>query len=794
MALSTATVTFDLADHLGVDFEVSRTRLWVTTNVPDDVVADGEAHQIRLGSGQIVLNSDGTGSFTTWVGEEGVSNPASWQTTLHVDYIDGGRRERKRKSFGPYTITADAYLDDLMDEQEIPPNYVTSFTADMETIRDEAEAARDAAVDISNIDTSDGVVSTLIEGTGGAGPLTRSALTASYAARAGNIDATIRKTADDFADVNILVLGDSTAAQTGQWADVLFPQIQALYPHRTLEKATWDNTGHAWGSFSQVGASGTGSYKIKFWQGAVSGTVCEQPLNYLDAWIGSVQPDLVVVHYGHNYGATAAAGGQPSNAVMDQVFRERYLRFVAEIKRVCPRADVLLTSQNPYLTAGTRDQISNVRAQAVREIAADLGCAYGPILEAYEALGDETVQATYLNVDGLHPKTSGATNGAAVGAAALLPMFRFKAAHEIGARIPSPFVQGGVNLLTNGDFIEFATPPTLTGWTAANVTLSKDTTNYESANGYSVKGTCTAAAVGQVYQFLPIKRVRGRVVTFVARWYVEAAVVSSQPGRVQLSGDGGFTTITSGTITSVRDNFVWTFVTAYVPAATTFVTASLIFGTASGEYASCDRAAAILGHMPRDPAARAALTTYVNQIASTEDALTSGQMVPRRDLMQVNSVSHATGTLGLTFFTGDKTETIGNVTAYTGSTAAAATPTLARIGIYSVDGSGNLTLVAATANDTTLFAAANTAYTRALTSSFSKVAGSRYAVGLLVTSGAAMPTFMGPLAVSNPPAQSQQFLAPMQIARLTGQTDLPSSIAVGSLVSYSQRAHVLLTP
>lgn len=43
-----------------------------------------------------------------------------------------------------------------------------------------AEAARDDAVDISNIDTSDAVVSALVEGTAGAGPLTRAALSTSY--------------------------------------------------------------------------------------------------------------------------------------------------------------------------------------------------------------------------------------------------------------------------------------------------------------------------------------------------------------------------------------------------------------------------------------------------------------------------------------------------------------------------------------------------------------------------------------------------------------------------------------
>ena len=425
--------------------------------------------------------------------------------------------------------------------------------------------------------------------------LARAALDVAYAPTS-NMDATVRKLNDDFADVNILVLGDSTASQTGQFPDLLMPSIQALYPHRTLRKATWDNTGHVWGSFSQVGSSGTGSNLIKFWQGAVTGTVCEQPLNYWEAWVAAVQPDLVIVHYGHNYGKSAADGGQPDNATMDYVFKERYLRFVAEIKKSCPAADVLLVSQNPYLASGARTQMSNIRAHAMRQIAADLGCAYGPVLEAYLATGNPSA---YLQADMLHPSTSGAFNGAQLAANSLLPLFKYKSNHEVSARNLSPLLIPGTNLLLNGDFASFASPPTLTNWTASNATLSKNTTNYESANAYSVKGVGTAAANCTMFQSLPIRKVKGNVITFAARFYIPAAQASSQPGRVQITGDGGTVTVTSGTLTNVRDNWVWAFVTARVPNGATFATASIIFGTAVAHECSVDRAIVTVGNMPR---------------------------------------------------------------------------------------------------------------------------------------------------------------------------------------------------
>lgn len=183
--LNDVTISLDLAQLLGGDIDTRRTRVYVSTNVPNNTLIDTSTGEIRLGDEKVTVETDGTWSFTTWgVGADG--NPTSWQTTVTVEYARVGARDRQIRTFGPFTITdADngKTLAELEDQQAVPPNYQTTFTASMETIRDEAEAARDAAVDISNIDTSDGVVSALVEGTGGAGPLTRSALSASYARR-----------------------------------------------------------------------------------------------------------------------------------------------------------------------------------------------------------------------------------------------------------------------------------------------------------------------------------------------------------------------------------------------------------------------------------------------------------------------------------------------------------------------------------------------------------------------------------------------------------------------------------
>lgn len=180
MALATAVITFDLANALGVAHHKG-TSVTATTNIDGDVVVDTLGNEIRIGSGRGTVAADGTGSISVWIPGTG-SNPASWQTSFIVRYRDplepGGHATR---TFGPFTITASADLADLIEEQEIPAAYLTTVTAQLDAYVTEAEAARDATVDISGISTSDGVVEALVKNTGGAGPLTSAALSATYA-------------------------------------------------------------------------------------------------------------------------------------------------------------------------------------------------------------------------------------------------------------------------------------------------------------------------------------------------------------------------------------------------------------------------------------------------------------------------------------------------------------------------------------------------------------------------------------------------------------------------------------
>lgn len=162
--------------------------------------------------------------------------------------------------------------------------------------------------------------------------------------------------------------------------------------------------------------------------------------------------------------------------------------------------------------------------------------------------------------------------------------------------------------------------------------------------------------------------------------------------------------------------------------------------------------------------------------------LTSGTTTIPRHLAGSNTAISlgASGTLRLVYFQAPRTETITQLAVVTGTTGAGATPTLVRWCVLFVAANGDLTLAGAIANDITALAAPSTRYLRSLTSSYGSVAGNWYAFGIMVVTGAALPTLAG---ISLNAATAQATAAPRISGQLAGQTDLPASILAGSVAA-----------
>lgn len=175
------------------------------------------------------------------------------------------------------------------------------------------------------------------------------------------------------------------------------------------------------------------------------------------------------------------------------------------------------------------------------------------------------------------------------------------------------------------------------------------------------------------------------------------------------------------------------------------------------------------------------------------DLLSAGEATLPR-LLATSGVGLASGDLKFTYFTAAKSELTTQVRTISHTTAAGATPTMIRIGLYLAAANGDLSLVAATANDTTLFAATNTAYTRSWQSPYQKVAGRTYALGIVFVTAAATPLIVG-----NPGPQSmygtgEYAVGPRLVGRLGGQTDLPASVASASINSSQQPFYGVILP
>lgn len=183
-----------------------------------------------------------------------------------------------------------------------------------------------------------------------------------------------------------------------------------------------------------------------------------------------------------------------------------------------------------------------------------------------------------------------------------------------------------------------------------------------------------------------------------------------------------------------------------------------------------------------------------NAVAAPPDpnALTVGESSIPRQLATSSVITMTSQLLRLSYFTAQKTETITTLRVTTGGTGAGATPTLVRLGVYSVDPStGDLTLIASTANDTTLLATPAGSNSKALSASWAKVAGLRYAVGLLVVTGATAPTIA---ANASALASTEIASAPKLACAVASQADLPASLASASQTASSSAPYVAMIP
>jgi Collagen triple helix repeat (20 copies) len=164
------------------------------------------------------------------------------------------------------------------------------------------------------------------------------------------------------------------------------------------------------------------------------------------------------------------------------------------------------------------------------------------------------------------------------------------------------------------------------------------------------------------------------------------------------------------------------------------------------------------------------------------EILTSGFTNIHRVAATNGAATITSGMCTLNYFTTSQPWAIKSVGVFTGTIAAGPTPTLCKVGLYSVAGNGDLTLIGATPNTPTMWNAVSTPSYVDLLVTTNLLADSRYAIALLCVSAAAMPS----QACATTAQSTMVALSPRLTGYLAGQSDLPSFIAAASVVNTSR--------
>lgn len=125
MSASDLTVTGNIANALGVTYSGSGGVVWLEFNTANGRVTDDDGVE-RIGAGAATLATDGTVTITG-IPKPGDSNPVTFQCKIHYDLraVLPSRRgtTRERGDFGWMTITENATLNELQEEQAVPAEY-----------------------------------------------------------------------------------------------------------------------------------------------------------------------------------------------------------------------------------------------------------------------------------------------------------------------------------------------------------------------------------------------------------------------------------------------------------------------------------------------------------------------------------------------------------------------------------------------------------------------------------------------------------------------------------------------
>lgn len=419
-------------------------------------------------------------------------------------------------------------------------------------------------------------------------PITSGVGAESFAAGLSSFSAAKLTIQQGAADVNILVVGDSTGNQTDEWVYLFGQWLESEYPTHAVSYSPWNDAGNVYDAPISLG-TGTGPRTIHIWNASVSGapaqyfTGSKQP-----AAIDAVSADLIIFNMGHN------------NVVGQIATLERgeFLQGIEHARLSKPSAYVATFLQNP-----NRDD--NEMASGVAEMAAVAGL-YGDVrvVDAYNPFIAQG-KASSLYIDNVHPSASGTQ----LFLAAIQGMWRGSSISSGLTSVGALLSETSTNLLSNADFADVSyVGGTPSGWTAiASPTCTVETTIKDAGAAQSMKivGTSAGSRISQTLSGGSLSALQGNKATLAVRVHVPTGSVASV-GRVDLRyTDGATTIVTTRSATVAQGAFKWLIIPGLdIPNTASSVAVNLYCDTAANASSAAyyDRAVLVVGDKPRDAA------------------------------------------------------------------------------------------------------------------------------------------------------------------------------------------------
>lgn len=381
-------------------------------------------------------------------------------------------------------------------------------------------------------------------------------------------------------DSVILVMTDSTGNSDTEWVYLYAQYLATLNTQYRVEYYTFNE---ATGQYraAVVLQAGAGVGTLRLYNAAIAGTKPDYIMGarFANAVVNIPKADCLIMSHGHNC-ASSYSGSDPINQRTPQLI-EGPLQALAHHSG----ASLVYVTQNPLRDNDVYLPVYRAILRAAALLGASVADSYTLFIQAGKNPS--------LYLDNTHPSPAGTQ----------LFLSAIKNLTIDGIHHSAISALDGTtkkNLLLNGDFAAFsgAIPD---GWTLSDATCTKNTTDFDGLNGYSVSVT-TTAAVGGLSQNLPanaLKFVKGKIITLAVRVFIPEGQANTA-GRIGLLSNSANANNYAPSA-DPRNGWVWRIVSLQVSPTDTYVTVKL-YGDSAGNngVAYFDRAVLVIGSLPSD--------------------------------------------------------------------------------------------------------------------------------------------------------------------------------------------------